>query len=65
MEESKMGMNEQNMIISQISCPGGTIYTIVPGDTLFALARRFNTTVQAIQNANVSFGLAETMGLPS
>ena len=40
------------MVISQISCPGGTIYTIVPGDTLFALAQRFNTTVQAIINAN-------------
>jgi len=51
MEELKMGMNE-NMVISQISCPGGTIYTIIPGDTLFALARRFNTTVQAIINAN-------------
>ena len=47
-----MGMNEQNMVISQISCPGGTIYTIVPGDTHFALAQRFNTTVQAIINAN-------------
>ncbi|NLM36517.1 MAG: LysM peptidoglycan-binding domain-containing protein [Firmicutes bacterium] len=40
------------MVISQISCPGGTIYTIIPGDTLFALAQRFNTTVQAILNAN-------------
>jgi LysM repeat protein len=48
-----MGMNlNQNVSISQISCPGGTIYTIVAGDTLFALARRFNTTVQAITNAN-------------
>ena len=47
-----MGMNEQPMVISQISCPGGTVYTIVAGDTLFNLARRFNTTVQAIQNAN-------------
>ena len=48
-----MGMNlDQNVVISQISCPGGTVYTIVAGDTLFALARRFNTTVQAIINAN-------------
>lgn len=47
-----MGMNEQNMVISQVSCPGGTVYTIVAGDTLFALAQRFNTTVQAIINAN-------------
>lgn len=48
-----MGMNlNQNVTISQVSCPGGTVYTIVAGDTLFALARRFNTTVQAITNAN-------------
>ena len=34
------------------SCPGGTLYTIRPGDTLFALAGRFNTTVAAILAAN-------------
>jgi peptidoglycan DL-endopeptidase LytF len=33
-------------------CPGGRIYTIKAGDTLFSLARRFNTTVQAIITAN-------------
>lgn len=34
------------------SCPGGTVYTIVAGDTLSALARRYNTTVSAIEAAN-------------
>ena len=34
------------------SCPGGTVYTIRPGDSLLSLARRFNTTVEAITNAN-------------
>lgn len=34
-------------------CPLGTfIYYIKPGDTLYKLARRFNTTVSAIANAN-------------
>lgn len=34
-------------------CPPGTfIYYIQPGDTLYKLARRFNTTVNAIANAN-------------
>jgi LysM repeat protein len=33
-------------------CPGGTLYTIRPGDTIFALAQRFGTTVQAIIAAN-------------
>jgi LysM repeat protein len=33
-------------------CPGGTLYTIRPGDTLFSLAQRFNTTVEAIMRAN-------------
>jgi len=41
-----------NVSANQISCPGGTVYTIRSGDTLFNLARRFNTTVQAIINAN-------------
>ena len=34
------------------ACPGGTLYTIRPGDTLFALASRFNTTITAILTAN-------------
>jgi len=34
-------------------CPAGTRpYTIRQGDTFFALAQRFNTTVEAIQRAN-------------
>jgi len=34
-------------------CPAGTfLYYIRPGDTLYKLARRFNTTVNAIVNAN-------------
>ena len=41
-----------SMNISQVFCPGGTVYTIRAGDTLFALAGRFNTTVQAIIQAN-------------
>ena len=36
-----------------VACPPNTVaYTIVAGDTLFALARRFNTTVAAIISAN-------------
>jgi peptidoglycan endopeptidase LytF len=33
-------------------CPGGRIYVIRAGDTLFSLAQRFNTTVEAIMRAN-------------
>ncbi|HYH03828.1 MAG TPA: LysM peptidoglycan-binding domain-containing protein, partial [Bacillota bacterium] len=33
-------------------CPGGFFYTIVAGDTLFLIATRFNTTVNAILQAN-------------
>ncbi len=33
-------------------CPGGRFYTIVAGDTLFSIARRFNTTVDALIAAN-------------
>ncbi len=34
------------------NCPGGTLYTIRPGDSLSSLARRFGTTVAAITDAN-------------
>jgi LysM repeat protein len=33
-------------------CPGGTLYTIRPGDSYFSLARRFGTTVEALVAAN-------------
>ena len=39
-------------ITPPVPCPGGTLYTIRAGDTLFALAQRFGTTVQAIIAAN-------------
>lgn len=45
-------MSIQTVFTSQVTCPGGTVYTIRAGDTLFNLASRFNTTVQAIINAN-------------
>lgn len=35
-----------------VPCPGGTLYSIRPGDTFFELARRFGTTVNAIAAAN-------------
>ncbi|MCL6558349.1 MAG: LysM peptidoglycan-binding domain-containing protein [Firmicutes bacterium] len=35
------------------ACPAGTIpYIVRPGDTFFSLARRFGTTVEAVQRAN-------------
>lgn len=37
-----------------MTCPKGTIsYHIKPGDTFHNLARRFNTTVQAIVSVNI------------
>lgn len=44
--------NENIIEATQVFCPGGTVYTIRPGDSLFSLAQRFNTTVQAITAAN-------------
>lgn len=35
-----------------INCPGGVAYTIKAGDTLYAIALKFNTTVQSIIDAN-------------
>ncbi len=56
------GINPYNLRIGQeicipvpppVTCPNGTTrYTIVAGDTLYAIAARFSTTVEAILNAN-------------
>ncbi len=58
------GVNPNNLQIGQVicipksttppsGCPTGTKpYTIKSGDTFFLLAKRFNTTVEAIQKAN-------------
>lgn len=38
-----------------VTCPAGTMpYTVAAGDTFYAIARRFNTTVAALMNANPS-----------
>ncbi|MCL6589624.1 MAG: LysM peptidoglycan-binding domain-containing protein [Firmicutes bacterium] len=47
-----MVSNENTIEAARVFCPGGSVYTIQPGDSLFSLARRFNTTVQAIIAAN-------------
>jgi LysM repeat protein len=39
-------------MLESVACPGGTLYTIRAGDTLYGLAQRFNTTVDAISRAN-------------
>ena len=55
------GVNPDRLVIGQsicvpapqpVPCPGGRFYTIVSGDTLYSIARRFNTTVAAITAAN-------------
>ncbi|MDD4694356.1 MAG: LysM peptidoglycan-binding domain-containing protein, partial [Firmicutes bacterium] len=55
------GIDPNNLRIGQvicipgtgpIPCPGGTLYTIQAGDTLYSLAQRYNTTVDAIIRAN-------------
>ncbi|MGE5548941.1 MAG: LysM peptidoglycan-binding domain-containing protein [Bacteroidota bacterium] len=41
------------LAVPPVRCPVGTLtYTIQPGDTLFSLARRFNTTVVSIIGVN-------------
>ncbi len=36
----------------QTGCPGGTPYTLQPGDTLYALSRRFNVPLERLLAAN-------------
>lgn len=43
----------QNLCIPVFqTCPGGFVYIVQPGDTLFSIAIRFNTTVEAIRRLN-------------
>jgi LysM repeat protein len=55
------GVDPNSLLVGQViciptapgTCPAGTTaYTIKAGDTLWALARRYNTTVEAIMAAN-------------
>jgi len=54
------GINPNNLRIGQqicipvppVTCPDGVTYTIKAGDTLYALAKAYNTTVAAIVAAN-------------
>jgi spore coat assembly protein SafA len=34
------------------TCPGGFVYIVQPWDTLFSIANRFGTTVEALRRAN-------------
>ena len=54
------GLDPRNLQVARIICipgpgvvcPGGTSYAIQPGDTFFALARRFGVSLQALLAAN-------------
>jgi len=39
-------------VVPAVAQTGGTTYTVQPGDNLFRIALKFNTTVAAIQAAN-------------
>jgi LysM repeat protein len=52
-------IDQRNVLPTQLripvrirSCPGGTLYTVRRGDTLFRLAREFNVSANRIQQAN-------------
>ncbi len=38
--------------VTPAPCPGGNLYTIRPGDTLFAISRRFNVSLDDLLDAN-------------
>lgn len=44
----------QHLVVATLATPvvGGTTYTVVRGDTLYAIARRYGTTVDAVMTLN-------------
>lgn len=60
--EANPQIDLKNLLVGQVicippappvTCPEGTRpYTVMRGDTIYSLARRFNTTVEAIMEAN-------------
>lgn len=42
----------KDFYLQQIPCPGGTLYTVLAGDTIYSIAQQYNTTAQAILTAN-------------
>jgi LysM repeat protein len=42
----------QDITGSPAPAPAGSTYTVQPGDTLFSIAQRFGTTVDALKAAN-------------
>lgn len=52
MDMAVIGMEQIGMSQAPPSCPNGFLYQIRSGDTLFAIAQRFGTTIGAIQAAN-------------
>ncbi len=53
------GLNPYNLQVGQVICvpgkscpPGSFVYTIKPGDTIYSIAQRYNTTVNAIMMLN-------------
>ena len=43
-------------MIPPMTCPGGFVYTVQSGDSLFAIAVRFGVTLEAIKAANPQIG---------
>ena len=53
MDDQYADYRDYEEIEAQQQCPAGTFaYTVQPGDTVFGIAQRFNTTVAAIVAVN-------------
>ena len=46
------GLTSTNLSVNQVLMVSGDFYTVKPGDTLYGIAKKFNTSVNKIKDMN-------------
>ena len=43
---------QMKMLFSKVETPGSALHTVVPGDTLYGIAKKYGTTIELLQKSN-------------